>query len=170
MRQLVRTTRTACFTILVLILSSRANRRKCVRLKDPDKCESCETLQIPCLFHDRERYFAERTRYNAERSRTATGDSTERCSSSASNYCCLSQTPETGPQDPYAFSPALFNSTAGLYQSPIQPPISVAAHRLHQYVESMPSQYGSGADMWSPSNVSDCRYAFSACSLCFQLD
>ncbi|EIM80003.1 uncharacterized protein STEHIDRAFT_150846 [Stereum hirsutum FP-91666 SS1] len=137
----------------------RLKKIKCVQSKDQERCESCESLQVSCLFRDRERYFA-------ERSRIVTGGSTERPSSSASNHQRRSSTPATGQKDSYTSNRASFDGASDWYPSPAQPANSVAAHQSQRYAASSPNPYGSsGADMSYPSDSSDRRAQYVASPL-----
>ncbi|KAL1942800.1 hypothetical protein VTO73DRAFT_5040 [Trametes versicolor] len=40
----------------------RVKKIKCVQQPSTGKCEACATARLPCLYRDREQYFAERTR------------------------------------------------------------------------------------------------------------
>ena len=94
-------------------LFSRVKKIKCVQQPASGKCEACLTANLPCLYRDREQYFAERTRMLS-----GAGSALRDASSSASSKGRLSAinvptpTPSRGPTPPQAGSSSGRSSTS----------------------------------------------------------
>lgn len=85
------------------VLSSRVKKIKCVQQPATGKCEACLAANLPCLYRDREQYFAERTRMLSGAGsalRDASTNAQSRAHLSAIN--ASSPAPSRGPSPPHS--------------------------------------------------------------------